>query len=45
MKVLIDTNILVSAVIKDRIPEKVIMYIADSSEFNKIFCDTPKKFI
>jgi putative PIN family toxin of toxin-antitoxin system len=28
MKVVIDTNILVSAVIRDRDPEKVILYVA-----------------
>jgi uncharacterized protein len=36
MKVIIDTNVLVSAVIKDRKPEKLIMYIAGSSDFEWI---------
>jgi uncharacterized protein len=33
MKVIIDTNILVSAVLKDRDPERVIQFIADNPQF------------
>jgi putative PIN family toxin of toxin-antitoxin system len=32
MKILIDTNVLVSAVLRDRIPEQVVLYIADRPE-------------
>jgi putative PIN family toxin of toxin-antitoxin system len=32
MKVLIDTNVLISAVLRDRNPEKVIMYVIEQSE-------------
>ena len=33
MKVIIDTNILISAVLKDRDPELVIQFVVDSPEF------------
>ncbi len=33
MKVVIDTNVLVSAVLKDRIPETVIMFVAGRDDF------------
>ncbi len=36
MKVLIDTNILVSAALKDREPEKVILFIAKHPDFEWI---------
>lgn len=36
MKVVIDTNVLVSAVLKDRIPEAVIMFVADRDDFEWI---------
>ncbi len=36
MKVVIDTNILVSAAIRDGIPETVILSVRD---FKKLFCD------
>lgn len=32
MKILIDTNILVSAALRDRIPEQVVLYVADHPE-------------
>jgi putative PIN family toxin of toxin-antitoxin system len=32
MKILIDTNVLVSAVLRDRIPEQVVLYIAERPE-------------
>jgi putative PIN family toxin of toxin-antitoxin system len=32
MKVLIDTNVLISAVLRDRNPEKVIMYVIEQPE-------------
>ncbi|CDM93480.1 MAG: hypothetical protein P5702_10695 [Limnospira sp. PMC 1291.21] len=31
MKILIDTNVLVSAVLRDRIPEQVVLYVKDIS--------------
>ncbi|MBE0503117.1 MAG: putative toxin-antitoxin system toxin component, PIN family [Desulfuromonadales bacterium] len=33
MKILIDTNVLVSAVLRDRDPEAVIMFVANSDDF------------
>lgn len=36
MKVIIDTNVLVSAVLRDRDPESVIQFIVDNSEFQWI---------
>jgi len=33
MKVLIDTNILISAVLKDRLPEAIILKIIQSPDF------------
>jgi putative PIN family toxin of toxin-antitoxin system len=33
MKVLIDTNIVVSAILKDRVPEKVILFVSRQGEF------------
>jgi putative PIN family toxin of toxin-antitoxin system len=33
LKVIVDTNVLVSAVIKDRIPEEVILFIIQNPEF------------
>ena len=33
MKVIIDTNILVSAAIRDREPETIIQFIVDNPEF------------
>jgi uncharacterized protein len=32
MKILIDTNVLISAVLRDRIPEQVVLYIVDRPE-------------
>lgn len=32
MKIVIDTNVLVSAVLRDRTPEQVVLYIADRPE-------------
>jgi putative PIN family toxin of toxin-antitoxin system len=36
MKVVIDTNVLVSAVLKDRDPEKVVLYVASQPDFERI---------
>ncbi len=36
MKVVIDTNVLVSAVLKDRDPETVIMFVANRDDFEWI---------
>ena len=36
MKVVIDTNVLVSAVLKDRAPEKIILYVASQPDFEWI---------
>lgn len=36
MKVVIDTNVLVSAVLRDRDPEVVIMFVANSDDFEWI---------
>lgn len=36
MKILIDTNVLVSAVLRDRDPEAVIMFVATSDDFEWI---------
>lgn len=36
MKVLIDTNVLISAALKDKDPEKVILFIAEHSDFDWI---------
>lgn len=36
MKILIDTNVLVSAVLRDRDPEAVIMFVANSDDFEWI---------
>ncbi|MEB3227605.1 MAG: putative toxin-antitoxin system toxin component, PIN family [Synechocystis sp.] len=33
MKVVIDTNIIISAILKDRTPEKVILFIAERDDF------------
>ncbi len=33
MKVIVDTNILVSAILKDRTPEKVILFIIENNQF------------
>jgi putative PIN family toxin of toxin-antitoxin system len=33
VKVVIDTNVLVSAILKDKIPEDVLLFIVDSPEF------------
>jgi len=33
MKIVIDTNVLVSAILKDRTPEQVILFIAEHDEF------------
>jgi predicted nucleic acid-binding protein len=32
MKILVDTNVFVSAVLRDRIPEQVVFYVADHPE-------------
>lgn len=36
MKIVIDTNVLVSAVLKDRDPEAVILFVANSDDFEWI---------
>jgi predicted nucleic acid-binding protein len=36
MRVIIDTNVLVSAVLKDRDPEAVIMFVANRDDFEWI---------
>lgn len=36
MKVIIDTNVVVSAVLKDRIPEEIILFIVKNSDFDWI---------
>lgn len=36
MKILIDTNVLVSAVLRDRDPEAVIMFVANNDDFEWI---------
>lgn len=36
MKVLIDTNVLISAALRDRTPEEVILYVAGREDFNWI---------
>lgn len=36
MKVIVDTNVLVSAVLKDRVPEEVILFIASRDEMEWI---------
>lgn len=36
MKIVIDTNVLVSAVLRDRDPEAVIMFVANSDDFEWI---------
>jgi uncharacterized protein len=36
MRVVIDTNILVSAILKDRTPEQVILFVAEHEEFEWI---------
>ncbi|NJL92118.1 MAG: putative toxin-antitoxin system toxin component, PIN family [Coleofasciculaceae cyanobacterium SM2_1_6] len=33
MRIIIDTNILISAILKDRTPEKVILFIVENSQF------------
>jgi putative PIN family toxin of toxin-antitoxin system len=34
MKVIIDTNIIISAILKDRIPEQVILFVAERDGFD-----------
>ena len=34
MKIVIDTNVLVSAILKDRVPEDVLLFIIDTPEFD-----------
>jgi len=36
VKIVIDTNILVSAILKDRVPEDVLLFITDTPEFEWI---------
>ena len=36
MKVIIDTNVVVSAVLRDRDPETVILFLAEQSDFQWI---------
>jgi putative PIN family toxin of toxin-antitoxin system len=36
IKVVVDTNVLVSAILKDRIPEKIILHISAHPEFEWI---------
>ena len=33
MKVVIDTNIVISAILKDRIPEQIILFVAEQDDF------------
>ena len=39
MKVLIDTNILVSAILRDRLPERIILYVAEHPHITWIVSD------
>ncbi len=34
MKIVIDTNFLVSAILKDRTPEKIVLFVAEHDEFS-----------
>lgn len=36
MKIVIDTNVVVSAVLKDRIPEEIILFVVEKSDFDWI---------
>ena len=36
MRVVVDTNVLVSAILKDRNPEQVVLYIASQPDFEWI---------
>jgi len=36
VKIVIDTNVVVSAVLKDRIPEEVILFVVSNPEFDWI---------
>lgn len=36
MKIVIDTNVIISAILKDRTPEQVILFIAEQDEFEWI---------
>ncbi len=36
IKILIDTNVLISAALKDKIPEQIILYVAEHPEFEWI---------
>ena len=40
MKVIIDTNVVVSAVLKDRVPEEVILFVVQHPEFEWIASPT-----
>jgi putative PIN family toxin of toxin-antitoxin system len=39
MKIVIDTNILVSAILKDRTPEQVILFVAEHEQFEWLVSD------
>lgn len=39
MKIVIDTNILVSAILKDRTPEQVILFVAEHDQFEWLVSD------
>lgn len=34
MKIVVDTNVLVSAILKDKVPEDVLLFIIDTPEFD-----------
>ena len=33
MKVVIDTNVIISAILKDRTPEQIILFVAEQDDF------------
>lgn len=39
MKILIDTNVLISAVLKDRVPEEIMLFIIQNNDFEWIVSD------
>lgn len=39
MKILVDTNVLISAILKDRVPEEIILFIIQSNELEWVVSD------
>ena len=39
MKILIDTNVLISAILKDRVPEEIMLFIVQNNDFEWIVSD------